>query len=210
MYRAADYYNVGRSAIYLSTPPSVAVNTDVDADCDCVVYPDVESVFFTGEVAAATLSSTLNTSLGFGSGKKILGGSAGHSNTLVGAHTGENVSSGFDNAVMGVDAGRALTKGYYNVLIGSKSGRGLTEGDNNIFVGVGNGELAVTARANTLLGGGVGNKLRDVYGNTSVGYYSCYALETGQMNTVMGTMAAFELPCVCVYTFGAHNTQTYH
>jgi len=166
-------------------------------------------------------SSSNNTVLGFGSGKKTTGSDA----LFLGFKAGYNNTTGADNTFLGFLAGYHNTYssdntfgngagfnnigGNDNTFIGESSGISNTSGDDNTFVGhkAGAGVAFSSASASSgIVNGPTGNATGS--DNTAVGSSALISLTTGYRNTVMGNEAGYDIKTGYYNTFVGDSTGT--
>lgn len=98
-----------------------------------------------------------------------------------------------DNVIIGdADTGREITTGANNFLIGQAAGTLLEDGDNNYFLGFGSGSLCVSGDENTGTGA---NSLHLVTGdsNVAMGSQAGDAITTGRRNIFIGAESGSQL-----------------
>ena len=100
---------------------------------------------------------------------------------------GGSIAGGEENVCMGRDTGSALTSGDHSTLIGYQAGAAVTSGNHTVAVGYQTGyNDQITGNGNTLLGNYAGFRLNSGNENTIVGYDAGTLITTGTNNTCLG------------------------
>ena len=160
-------------------------------------------------IDGAKLTGDFNVAVGFQAGLVLQG--AANRNVLVGANSGDAITTGQYNTAVGHDAltsvagadnnvgiglsaGAAITSGAGNTACGTNSGYFVSTGSNNTFLGFQAGQgitgTRVTGDDNTAVGKDAGLLLQGAAtNNTLVGAFCGDAITTGDTNTAMGHLA---------------------
>jgi len=100
---------------------------------------------------------------------------------------GGSIAGGEENVCIGRDTGSALTSGDHSTLIGYQAGAAVTTGNHTVAIGYQTGyNDAITGNGNTLLGNYAGFRLNSGNENTIVGYDAGTLITTGTNNMCLG------------------------
>lgn len=119
-----------------------------------------------------------DTFIGYNSGGSTA--ITGSFNTLVGAQTGENLTTATQVTGVGFQVGRNITTGNANDMLGYQAGLGLTTGNHNTILGGSSAVSLVSGTLNTIVGPLVASK-NLVSGNNNI--LIGYGLDTVASNT---------------------------
>lgn len=142
--------------------------------------PNTTNRFLTVGNQSSMFIDEFRTAFGYKAGANLT--YSGHSNTLIGAYAGRNITSGVANTIIGSQCGYSLTAGSQNYIIGQNALNNGTTASYNIAMGV-NALYASNGSGNTALGYYTGNSLTGSY-NVLLGGWN--ALNQGLLNYNIG------------------------
>lgn len=131
-------------------------------------------------------AGTSDTFLGAGAGSLNTSGAA---NTFAGSFSGQRNTTGDNNSFFGAIAGQENTTGAGNSFFGYSAGLHNSGGQANTFMGLNTGLLNAGGSNNAFFGAQAGRNNSDGGNNTFVGSLAGQANETGSNNTVIGASA---------------------
>ena len=196
---------VGSSALYSTTTGDLNVAVGYKALYDNTVGDRNTAVGYEAlrDLEPASNADMYNVALGFKAGTPASAGTAftGTHNTLLGSHSGAEITTGLRNTAVGFESGggssSSAATGSDNVSIGVYAAKNLTSADQNVYVGSYAGEEATTAEYNTAVGyeagGGGSNAAATGNYNAALGFTALKETTTGGANTAIG---GFALPAL--------------
>lgn len=110
------------------------------------------------------------------------------SNTGIGYHALNSLTTGTYNTVIGYDAGGAITSGSGNVQFGKYAGHSIADGGDNVAIGTDSLVSNVSGDKNIAIGNQAGFYNR-VDGNITLGYKAGYSGISGNSNIYIGNWA---------------------
>jgi len=122
----------------------------------------------------ASASDIENTAVGYNAGSSI---TTADRSVLIGALTGDAITTGGGNTAVGYSAMGAATTADLSTCVGYQAGQNITTGARNNLFGVNAGQSLTTGASNTFIGGA----------STGSGNGAGKAVTTGSKNTILGT-----------------------
>ena len=194
--------NVAIGSFALDTTQSADFNTAVGYQAGTAITSGGGNVFMGYAAGASKTENGDSVFIGYRAGHGcttgadivFIGKNAGDghdtegNNIGIGTNSlGGSIAGGEENVCMGKDTGSALTSGDHSTLIGYQAGAAVTSGNHTVAVGYQTGyNDAITGNGNTLLGNYAGFRLNSGNENTIVGYDAGTLITTGTNNTCLG------------------------